>query len=154
VRTPHPDDDSAALIINQVIDTDGSTVGYIMIKDSTHPNPIWKLASGRTQAGETPQACAQRENKEETGLDRPLADYQEIESGLEWRGNHWAFLFVVKIPVACISEIDNQDPGNEGEIPHYFTNVDLKVEEYYENVLPQHMTKIRLLETLLESLPA
>lgn len=154
MRTPRPDDDFAAIIINQVVNTSGATVGYVMIKDSTHPNPKWKLASGRRKPVETPQQCAQRENKEETGLDLPLDDYHEVEAG-RWRfpppNEHWSYVFVVKIPEGSVGDIHSNDQGNEGEVPHYFTILDLKIEEHYENVLPHHLKKIRLLEALLQT---
>lgn len=154
MKTPHPDDDFASIIVNQVIDTAGKIMGYILIKDSTHHSPKWKLASGRGRPGETPQECAQRENKEETGIDRLVEDYQEIESG-RWYfpppNMHWSHLFLVKIPLSDVGKIHSNDPGNEGEVPHYFTLLELQIEEHYETILPHHLKKIKLVEELQQA---
>jgi 8-oxo-dGTP pyrophosphatase MutT (NUDIX family) len=98
-RTVAPDDGWAALIINQVVDTDGKVLGYIFVMNPDRPDAKWKFAGGHKEPEGTPLESARRENKDETGLRLPTEAYTELTDLLEWRKNHWSILFLAKVPI-------------------------------------------------------
>ncbi len=157
MHTPTEEDEWAALIINQVFDEKGVDVGFVLINEPGRENAKWKLPSGRKQLGETPLSTAARENKEETGLEIPLKDYRQIPAGLKWNRyptEHWSFLFLARVPLLQVGLIHSNDPGNEGEVPRFFTHEDFDIEVHYETVLEPHLRKMRQAQVLRESLSA
>ncbi len=79
--------------------------------------PVWVFPGGRIEPGETPEACATRESKEETGLDveivRKIAEYTPMN-----RLSHFTHFFEAKCTGGSLSlsdetqNVDFFDPKN------------------------------------------
>jgi 8-oxo-dGTP pyrophosphatase MutT (NUDIX family) len=138
-----PTDDWASLTINQVVDTNGSILGYILVMNPDRPDAKWKFAGGHKEPGETPLETAVRENKGETGLRLPPEAYTELEALLEWRRNHWSVLFLAKVAIDQVRLLNEHDIGNEGEIVRYFTLAELDVEIRHGTILGSHLRKLQ-----------
>lgn len=136
-----PDDDWAALIINQVVNAGGKVTGYILVMNPDRPNAKWKFAGGHKEPGETPLETALRENQGETGLRLHPEAYTELKDMLEWRRNHWAILFLAKVTSDQVRLVHEHDIGNEGEIVRYFTLAELEVEIRNGTILAPHLRK-------------
>jgi len=138
----------AALVINQVVASAPSfkVLGYVFIIDRTKTSPLWKLAAGHKEAGETPLQTAMRENQGETGLRLPAEAYLELPHCHKWnpRGDgHWSLLFKATMSQDDTRLIHPFDVGNEGEEAKYFTLAETYALIKSGQFLPLHLEKIR-----------
>src|SRR6266516_4216101 len=71
--------------------------GVPLIRDPKKPAPVyWKLPGGRSEVGETPEAAAAREIKEEIGV--VLAEDDLFVVHEEDRGSHTLVIFKAELP--------------------------------------------------------
>ena len=139
----------SSLVINEVVSTEGKVVGYILIIDRQKRDPLWKLAAGHKEVGETPLETAMRENQGETGLRLPRETYTELPDCHEWRHpkmltqrGHWALLFKATVPLDQVGLINSFDQGNEGEEVKYFTLAEVSLLISAGNILSVHLDKM------------
>ncbi len=142
----NPNDDWSSLVINKVISPEGQVVGYIFVIDRNKNNPLWKLAAGHKETGETPLQTAMRENQGETGLRLPEEAYTELHGQHEWRNylsGHWSLLFEATVSIDQIGLINPFDQGNEGEEVRYFTLAEVTDLISRGEMLSPHLKKMR-----------
>ncbi len=139
----------SSLVINEVVSNEGRVVGYILVIDRQKRDPLWKLAAGHKEEGETPIETAMRENQGETGLRLPEETYTELPEFHEWKVNkwltqpgHWALLFKATVPLDQVGLINPFDQGNEGEEVKYFTLKELALLISSRKILSVHLDKM------------
>jgi len=106
-----------------------SPEGIPLIRDPKKPVPVyWKLPGGRSENGESAEAAAIREIKEEIGLVLKSEDLKILHE--EQRENH---TFVVyKVELISLDGLKKQ--GNEGEEIKVFTLQEIKkMEDFFPN---------------------
>ena len=68
--------------------------GRILVVRSTYMGPGWMLPGGRVERGETPQAAAERETREETGLEVAVDRLLLVEA---YRPKDVSFVFGARV---------------------------------------------------------
>ncbi|MBI5799043.1 MAG: NUDIX hydrolase [Candidatus Yonathbacteria bacterium] len=118
-----------------VLGPNGQTV---LILDQGKKSPRWKLPGGKRSGDESPQETAQRELKEETGIDVDLENlflHKEIDKKIH-SSPHTMFVFV--------ADVDNFDGllriGDEGE---YVAQFDLDRIPTMRDFFPHHLLHIK-----------
>ena len=94
--------------------------GIPLVSDPKKPAPhYWKFPGGRAEIDETPEATAQRELREETGIQLELAQLEVVHS--EDRESHTFFLFNTRLDTAP----SLLDQGSEQESVKYFSREEI-----------------------------
>ncbi len=116
-----------------------SPQGIPLVRDMQKPSPwFWKMPGGKSESGETPEQTAQRELREETGIDISLDDSNIIFE--EDRGTHMFYLFVVSADIKGLKE-----KGDEGEEIKIFAKKDILS---LKDILPPHAHILQITRAL------
>jgi len=113
-----------------------SPEGIPLVKDPQKPNPWWKFAGGRSEAGENAEEAAIREIYEELGLTLEDKDVKQIYT--ENRENHVFVLF--KTTLDSLAGL--REKGIDGEEIKVFSLEEIKK---MSDFMPNHR---RILEQL------
>lgn len=74
--------------------TRGDTVLLGFRRSTTHGDGVWQFPGGHLEHGETPEACAAREVREETGLDVVVTRRGRWVSDVFPEGRHYVTVFL------------------------------------------------------------
>jgi len=139
----------ASLIIAAVYSETGEFLGFVFVFDPNKNDPRHKLPGGRKKPihidKNSPSETARREMGEETGLWFPLEIFKEFTEIREWRTfpeKHWLFTYIIKVKESEIIGMNSDEPGNEDEIPGYYTLAQTKKLVKNDKFLSVHYKKI------------
>jgi|AntRauTorcE11897_2_1112592.scaffolds.fasta_scaffold25567_2 ADP-ribose pyrophosphatase YjhB (NUDIX family) len=111
----------------------GPNQQVVLVKNEHKPPPhYWKFPGGRNESEEAPVETAVREIEEETGLIIPKPAHLAEEN----RGNHWFYLFGIKVE----SFNGLKETGEDGEIVSLFPTKEI---ENMTDFFPPHRLIIK-----------
>jgi predicted NUDIX family NTP pyrophosphohydrolase len=124
-------------------------VGYIFVINGREygNNAKYKIAGGSRKGEDLePITTAIRETLEETGIAVAPERVTYLDRQFGGRGvSHWKYLFQVDIFESDRNRMNSRQPGNEGEIPTFFTESRLQEEIYRGRFLETHLAWLRKL---------
>jgi 8-oxo-dGTP pyrophosphatase MutT (NUDIX family) len=130
-------------------------IGAVFVIDENHRNPLYKLAGGGIEHGESALKAAIEEAVEETGIYIKAENITEVGSwNVEGRSRkHKKHLFVADVEEKDLGSMGSTHARNEGEKPVFFTN-----EQFHELVrncefMPEHYKKL-VQYTIILPIPA
>lgn len=120
-------------------------LGHVLVLDTGKPLPRFpKMPGGKKRPGHTPRITALDETEEEAGL--RVSPFALLYINSEWRQKshfpHWSCLYLAHIEEADVPWMNDGHPGNEGEIPSYWTNKQFEQLRRQKGFFPPHESRL------------